>query len=280
MTDQSPRIRRRFIRIAVAVAAAGAVGIAAAVASTSVEPTLKAARAGVVVDAETLQPLTGVQVVARWWHTSTNRFPPIGHGKPGGFANCLHREIAQTDATGRYQLPAMDGAFVVERTIDLTHKDDYYWQLDGYLAGYYDATVHDSDRPLHPPVTKDLVGSAAELAPFKLTRDARPRAERVAYLTGWGLDFSCKWTTTEPVPFLRDIYAEALRLACQSGEPTGTLAVATLRQEARSAMPPLANDIAQGLDAIKGRYRPNEAVSPMDAAQVCALLTQTREVAL
>lgn len=279
MTTNSQSNPRRFVFFALAAVFVAAVGLSVNAFSTTVEPTFTSARSGIVIDADTQKPLNGAHIVARWWHTSVNRFPPIGHGTVGGFANCLHREVTTTDASGRYTLPTVDGVFAVDRKVELSHKDEYHWQLDAYLVGYYSPTAMGPDRAQHPAVSGRVARSTVDVAPLLLTKDNRPREERIAYLAGWGLDFSCKWTTTDPVPFVAELYREAFQLACDSGPPMGALKVVALRQEARSAMPPLSKEITQGLDEIKSHYRPNEAVSAADNARVCELLTQAKEAA-
>lgn len=275
----SPRTKRRAAILAVAIVLVLAAGLSVSALSTTVEPALTSARSGIVIDAETQEPLAGVQVVARWWHTSVNRFPPIGHGSTGGFANCLHREVAKTDNSGRYTLPAVVGAVPVESKVDLSHKDSYSWQLNAYRVGYYSPTDMGSEHVSHPPVSRSSDGTTVNVESLRLKKDNRPREERIAYLSGWGLDFSCQWVTTEPVPFVAEMYDEAFHLACMSGAPTGALTVAKLRKDARSAMPPLPKDIAQGLDELQGHYRPNEVVSPDDNVRACELLTKAKEVA-
>lgn len=276
MADSSST-RRRFVPLVAIAAIAAAVGLSVKAFSTTVDPALTSARSGTVIDGDTQAPLSGAHVVARWWHTNLQRFPAIGHGTAGGFANCLHREAAITDGAGRYTLPSIQGAFDVERRWDFSHKDEYRWQLNAYRAGYYTPTESDSNPVLHPAVNAGADGSVVSVAPLMLKKDTRPREERIAYLTGWGLDFSCKWTTTEPVAFFAEIYNEAFQLACQSGPPTGALMVARLRREARSAMSTLPRDIAQGLDEIQRHYGPNEPASEADNVRACELLTKAKE---
>jgi len=167
----------------------------------------------------------------------------------------------------------------VERTFDLKHKDEYRWQLDAYTPGYYDESVRRPNRLPHPEVSGALLGQAVDVAPLKLRKDNRPRSERIADLVGLGLDFSCAWTTTESVPFVRDIYDEAFRLACASGEPTGVVGVAKLREEARSITPNLPEEVSRGLAEVLGRYRPNEVASSEDQVRMCELLTKAKEAA-
>lgn len=267
--------RRLFFVFGAAIAVIG--GLTAMAFSTAVEPDLQATRSGTVIDAETQRPLAGAHVVARWWHISTNRFPPIGHGQAGGYANCLHREVARTDPAGLYKFPAIHGAFRVERTFDLKRKNEYRWQLDAYAPGYYDQSTRNPSRELHPEASKALIDDAVDVAPLKLTKDTRPRAERVADLVGLGLDLSCAWTTTESVPFVPSIYDEAFRLACESGEPTGVLGVAKLRQDSRSIKPDLPEAIAHGLTEVSSRYRPNEIPTLEDQARLCELLIKAKK---
>lgn len=274
--------RKKLLWLGVFITGAlvAALGIATAGLSTSVEPALQAARTGSVVDAETGQALLGAHVVAQWWHSNTQRFPPIGHGTIGGFSNCLHREETQTDQDGRFALPSVRQLFTVERHIDLEHKDKYFWQLGAYLPGYYDSTERNPDRspPRHPDVREQSDGSV-NVAPIKLTKDSRSQEERIWYLVMGVPNFSCKWDTVEPVQFMRDIYNEAFNLACVSATSNKSLLIAQLRLEAARVMPALPRDIKQELEQLVAHAPPNWIVTPEEASHVCELLKKANEVA-
>ena len=102
-----------------------------------VEPGLQAAKSGVVLDAQTRQPLMGAYVVVRWLQQSEQISGTLG-------GQCLYRAIPRTDDPGRYAVPVAQFAIGSGRTLT---EHTYFWDAYAYAPGYAEVLAAPS---LHP----------------------------------------------------------------------------------------------------------------------------------
>jgi hypothetical protein len=128
--------RFRFLRWSLSLTLLASLGTLAYLvsASTIVDAGLQAAKAGVVLDAQTRQPLAGVYVVARWLEQTTEP-ELLGHGgKMQG--QCLYRVVVRTDSQGKYLIPATGARFKASGSLLPDRGKRYFWDLYTYSSGY------------------------------------------------------------------------------------------------------------------------------------------------
>jgi hypothetical protein len=220
--------------------AVGATLIYAANGGTTVEPGLQAAKSGVVLDADTRQPLAGVYVVARWLEQTTQPALLGQGGKVDG--QCLFRVVVRTDSQGHYAIPATSGNFQSAYNLLPDRSKRYFWDLYTYSAGFGVAGRID----VHPRVTAAAGAgdsSAHEtqtLEPILLATDHAPAGQRVAALADTLSRFTCEPYASEPLPIAQQVYAEGYATACLPEPNDAARALARLRNG--GAMTPASAD--------------------------------------
>jgi len=193
---------RAIFVVLTAVAALSAVSYAMR-GETAVESGLQAAKTGVVLDAQTRQPLPGVYVVARWLEQSSQASLD---GRPGQTqGQCLFRTVVRTDGLGRYSIPASAGDFNVPRGWQPASNRTVFWQASAYAPGYAE-----SAGGSHPKIQGATL-QADTLEPILLNGDHAAPEQRVASLIDTLSRFACQ---EQPVPIAEEIYAEAYAAAC------------------------------------------------------------------
>jgi len=218
----------RFGRLslgAVLAAVLGALGYLYAF-GTTIEPGVQAAKSGVVLDAQTRQPLAGVYVIARALAQTTES------GKTEG--QCVFRSVALTDGEGRYSIPATDESFSIARNWLPQRTRSYSWDLYTYSPDH--GSVAATDK--HPQSSNE---STRTLQPILLARqDASPEL-RAKALTKTLAHFACEPFSRVRLPVEQDIYAEAYATAClqtSNDSARSTQSCAMLKQASKTAVGP------------------------------------------
>lgn len=235
--------------------AAGATLIYAAGSATSVEAGLQAAKSGVVLDADSRQPLAGVYVVARWLEQTTQPALLGQSGKVDG--QCLFRVVVRTDGQGRYTIPATSGNFRTANNLLPDRSKKYFWDLYTYAAGFGGA----GRVGAHPRLTAaagagdSSVQETQTLEPILLATDHAAATQRVAALADTLSRFTCEPYSSEPLPIAQQVYAEAYATACLPEPNDAARALAQLRNSTMTAAP------AQGAEppCMQFRQARNEA---------------------
>lgn len=199
-----------------------------------VEPGLQAAKSGVVLDAQTRQPLMGAYVVVRWLQQSEQISGTLG-------GQCLYRAIARTDDRGRYAVPVAQFAIGSGRTLT---EHTYFWDAYAYAPGYAEVLAAPS---LHPRPIGSAVPAIQELEPILMAADHAGPEQRVNELADGLMRFSCEPFAKEPGPVAEQIYAEAYAAACLP-EPNRAAGLLARLGDARS---PSARPCAQERRASK-----------------------------
>jgi hypothetical protein len=186
-----------------------------AVQAPRVEPGLQVAKSGVVVDAQTQQPLAGVYVVARWLEQTTES-SASSDGKTHG--QCVFRTVVRTDEQGRYEIPASRFPIGADKSMA---EHQYYWDMYAYAPGFSAQSLRG-----HPRVQGAAVPGLQVIAPIRLAVDHAPPQQRVALLAETLAHFTCETFSRESIPVARQIYAEAYAAAClpEPNEAAGLLA--------------------------------------------------------
>jgi len=177
-----------------------------------VEPGLQVAKSGVVLDAQTRQPLAGAYVVVRWLEQSRT----LASGAVAG--QCMNRIIVRTDGNGHYAIPATAIALAANPVFG---EHDYFWDSYAYTPGYAAVT-----RTKHPRATSSTVPAVQDLEPMLLTAERAAPEQRVSELAESLLHFSCEPFAAEAGPVAEQIYAEAYAAAClpEPNSAAGSLA--------------------------------------------------------
>jgi hypothetical protein len=187
-----------------------------------VEAGLRAAKTGVVLDAQTRQPLPGVYVAARWLEQSSDN-SLAGSSSVAG--QCLYRTVVRTDEHGHYEIPATNFPIAPDRA---SAERKYFWDESAYAPGY----VMSDQKTLHPDIGSSTMPATQELAPILLAADHAAPEQRIAALQDTLARFTCQAYSAEPVPVAAQVYAEAYSAACLP-EPTAAARVlARLRDDA------------------------------------------------
>ena len=212
----------RSLLLLLPIVVLGMVGFAAS-ALPVVEPGLQVAKSGIVLDAQTGQPLVGAYVVVRWLEQSR----AAASGRVTG--QCLKRIIVRTDDDGHYAIPATEVALTANRVFG---QRDFFWDSSAYTPGYT-GTI----RAQHPRARASSAPAVQDLEPMLLTADhARPE-QRVIELADSLSRFRCEPFANELGPVAEQIYAEAYAAACLP-EPNGAAgSLARLRSDWRGAKP-------------------------------------------
>ena len=192
------------------------------------EPGLRTAKTGVVLDAATGRPLSGVYVVARWLEQSSEISFIGGPGEVKG--QCLYRKVVRTDEQGRYEIPAGDTNFATPQN-DIARQTKYFWDAYAYAPGY---AV--SGRPIvnavHPQARADSSGETQTLEPIQLAVDHAAASQRIDTLAETLSRFTCRHYAPEPVAVAEQVYAEAYAMACLPEPNDAAPALARLRDDA------------------------------------------------
>ena len=192
-----------------------------------VEAGLRAAKTGVVLDAQTRQPLAGVYVVARWLEQSTEN-SPAGSGELMG--QCLYRTVVRTDEHGRYEIPASNFPIAADRALV---ERKYFWDASAYTPGY----VVSSPKTLHPRAGGSPIPATQALEPILLAADHAAPEQRITALQDTLARFTCQAYSAEPVPVAEQVYAEAYSAACLPEPNDAARALARLRDDATHRVP-------------------------------------------
>jgi hypothetical protein len=187
-----------------------------------VEAGLRAAKTGVVLDAQTRQPLAGVYVVARWLEQSSEN-SLAGSANVAG--QCLYRTVVRTDEHGRYEIPASDFPIAPDRALV---ERKYFWDASAYTPGY----VVSDPKTLHPRVGSSPIPATQVLAPILLAADHAAPEQRITALQDTLARFTCQAYSAEPVPVAEQVYAEAYSAACLPEPTAAARALASLRDDA------------------------------------------------
>jgi hypothetical protein len=220
--------RFRFLRWSLSLTLLASLGTLAYLvsASTIVDAGLQAAKAGVVLDAQTRQPLAGVYVVARWLEQTTEP-ELLGHGgKMQG--QCLYRVVVRTDSQGKYLIPATGARFKASGSLLPDRGKRYFWDLYTYSSGY---DVVAAGRP-----TGIRDGSSVEetqtLETIRLAANHTSAEQRMSALADTLARFTCEPYSTDPLPIAQEVYAEAYATACLLERNAAAGALARLRTAA------------------------------------------------
>lgn len=218
-------------------AALGALAYAAT-RGTTAEPGMTLAKTGVVLDAQTRQPLSGVYVVARWLENTTQP-SLLGGGRVEG--QCLYRVVVRTDAQGHYTIPATGTSFRSASNRLWDHGKNHFWDLYTYSEGYAAA-----GGKHHPEAsTRGSASSETQsLAPILLAADHALAEQRVATLSDTLSRFTCEPYSRDPLPIARQVYADAYATACLLEPNDAARALAQLRRSRTTAAPARDTDLS------------------------------------
>jgi len=192
----------------------GILGLAAS-SPPLIEAGLQTAKSGVVLDAQTRQPLADAYVVVRWLEQS--RTPTSG----AITGQCLKRVIVRTDDNGHYVIPATLLELAAKRTFATR---TYFWDAYAYTPGYAAMVSANHPRALGSPVP-----AVQELEPMLLTADRAQPQQRVNELMDSLQRFSCEPFADELGPVAERIYAEAYSVACLPDPNSAASSLARLR---------------------------------------------------
>jgi hypothetical protein len=255
--------------------------------STKRELGLQAPKTGIVLDAETGQPLAGVYVVARW-HEFIDNPLLIGDGRwwDGG---CVYQTIVRTDSQGIYRIPATYGKFNVEGNLRIDRSKKYFWDLYAYSKGYGMPNVEypSGIGPLsysdnHPTV--GLIGILPVeqgVQPILLEKNTTPPAQRLWDIGYTSWRFACKAASEDHAQsdsIAEQFYAEAYAAACIPQPNNAAVQINQFRQDAVPPLPPTSQQVDEQVAEILKHYRLvyppviKEPVSEQDAQQLCNLL--------
>jgi len=200
----------------------GMVGFAAS-GPPVIEPGLQVAKSGIVLDAQSRQPLAGAYVVVRWLEQS--RAPASGTVS----GQCLNRVIVRTDDKGHYAIPATAVALAANRIFG---ERDYFWDSYAYTPGYA-ARI----SAQHPRALGSTAPAVQDLEPMLLTADNALPEQRVSELADSLSRFNCEPFANELGPVAEQIYAEAYAVACLPEPNRAAGSLARLRSDWRGAKP-------------------------------------------
>jgi len=173
--------------------------------------------------------LQGIYVGARFLQ-QTSEAPLLG-GKQQG--QCVYRVVVQTDAQGRYTIPATATQFAIARDFVPGARTSYRWDLHAYAAGYQAGAV----SAAHPRTLDDPTATtAATLEPVLMTAEHGSAAQRLATLAETAAHFTCHPFAHDAGPVEASLAAEAAAAACLPGTESTVPSCATFRQ-ASSGMP-------------------------------------------
>jgi hypothetical protein len=198
----------------VPVVALSALAVAAVVRKPLVEPGLLAPKSGVVMDAQTRQPLAGAYVVVRW----------LEQARAGAHVEgqCLHRTVVRTDEQGRYAVAALQLS-VADHTLA---ERRYFWDAYAYASGYADSS---SATVRHPRVVASAAPGIQSLETIALAADSAAPAQRIATLADMLSHVEClPYAKAEANPVAEQIYREAYAAACLPESPGAIAALARL----------------------------------------------------
>lgn len=218
MTQRSGIRLRAFLLMP--LVAMGVVAFAAGGSKPAVEPGLRVAKTGTVLDAQTHQPLAGVYVAARWLEQSTERSFGTADTLQG---QCLYRTVVRTDEQGRYAIPASTNFTIAAERTGMVRR--YFWDAYAYTPGY---GMVDSVAS-HPKSESSSIPASQALQPILLlaTDHAAP-AQRVDALIKTMERFTCEPYAAAPVPVAELAYAEGYAAACLQGSNEAARSLARL----------------------------------------------------
>jgi len=213
---------RRSLLWLVPIAALSGLSLAAATrAKPMVEPGLQVAKNGVVLDAQTQQPVPGAYVVVRWLKQSQ------AGGKIEG--QCLSRAVVRTDEHGRYAVAATNIAIGTEHS-----PARYFWDAYAYAPGYAESLA----RAAHPRALGSATPESQQLEPIVLAVDHAAPEQRIGTLADTLSRFSCEpCAKKEPSPVAEQIYAEGYAAACLPEPNSAANSLARLREDRPGAKP-------------------------------------------
>lgn len=255
--------------------------------SPHVEFGLQAPKRGIVLDAQTREPVPGAYVVVLWRRWVSNPFL-MGHGRGGTQGTgCVHREIVRTDKDGRYSIPSTANAFSIGFNLKLDKSIRYDWRLRVYAPGYgtEQQEIHfyggESDvRSIgdHPFVKSGILLGIQNMEPILLDTQDEPE-KRADYLSVKVARFYCRPVPDDIVSFAKEMYFDAKEATCEKGGERGALNLAELRDavsKARLGIAPVSSEAARAINAIQARYPsppPYPRLSSVeDGKTICALL--------
>jgi hypothetical protein len=188
-----------------------------------VEPGLAVTKTGVVLDAQTHQPLPGVYVVARWLEQSTDASLLGQAGKVEG--QCLLRTVVRTDEHGRFEIPAAALPIASDRALA---ERKYFWDASAYAPGY----AVSNPKTLHPAAGSSPIPATQALEPILLAADHAAPEQRITALQDTLTRFTCQAYSAEPVPVAEQVYAEAYSTACLPEPNDAARVLGRLRDDA------------------------------------------------
>ena len=218
----------RYMRALWFVPLAALAAVAAAwLGGTDVEQGLTAAKTGVVLDAATGRPLQGIYVGARVLQ-QTSEATLLGGRQYG---QCVYRVVVQTDAAGRYTIPASGAEFGIRHGFVPGERNSYHWDLYTYAAGY-----RAGGTPLPHPRTLDAATASAPatLEPILLDAGVDGAQQPPAALADTLAHFTCRPFAHDAGPIEPLLAAQAA--ACQPGTLPADAACTMFRQ-ASNGMP-------------------------------------------
>lgn len=193
------------------------------------ESGLQAMKTGVVLDAETRQPLAGVTVVARWLE-ETSQPALLGRGaKVAG--QCLFRVVVRTDNQGRYVIPSTSANFKLTGNLLPDRSKKTFWDLYTYSTGYGVA----GREPASADVGDLPAQETQTLRPILLATDHAPAAQRVSALADILSRFTCEPYSADPAPVAQQVIAEAYAAACLPEPNEAARLLARLRNGATAS---------------------------------------------
>lgn len=194
-----------------------------------VEPGMQAAKTGLVLDAQTRQPIAGAYVVARWLQQSREMSFQSPEGMVEG--QCMFRIVARTDALGRYEIPSSAGRFNIDSPRSSAERK-YYWDAYAYAPGYGAA----DSKAAHPRLGSSSMPANQELEPILLSaaEHAAPD-QRIAALIDTAVRFTCAAYSPAQIPAAEQVYAEAYAAACLPEPNDAARSLPRLRNPAKPA---------------------------------------------
>ena len=214
-------LRRSLLWLLPIVALSGLSLAAVTRAKPMVEPGLQVAKNGIVLDAQTQQPVPGAYVVVRWLKQAQ------AGGKIEG--QCLSRAVVRTDEHGRYAIAATNIA------IDSEHAEArYFWDAYAYAPGYAESPV----RAVHPRALGSATPASQQLEPIALAVDRAAPEQRIGTLADTLSRFSCEpFAKKERNPVAEQIYAEAYAAACLPEPNSAASSLSRLREDRSVSKP-------------------------------------------
>lgn len=198
---------------------------------TDIEPGLQSAKTGVVLDAATGKPLQGIYVGARFLQQTSE--PSLLGGKQYG--QCVYRVVVQTDAQGRYTIPATSAEFGIAHGFVPGERKRYNWDLYTYAAGYQLGGL--STPVAHPRTVDEATASTAStLEPILLSAEHDSAQQRLSTLADTVAHFTCHPFAHDAGPIEQSVAAEAAAAACLPGAENAAPSCTMFRQ-ASNGMP-------------------------------------------